>query len=259
MLFRPFRVIYTVKELDSHAKHGQSFKNNLEVWLSISVAKIFLPGSYKFRKVFFNHGSCWRKRRWDTIYGNFSRKNAPVHASTRARARPSTRFIQRDSLGKNVSKEVCFWLWGKDNLVQLPKRTQRYVNSGRSLFFFGAAMDFHKCVCWRTFYKQGPVWRWICTSFDTERWSNPSYKRSRSWFRTADGKWNGIKCLCFVLDRSKWSSLFSSALFSSARSALAPPPGARLFSERIVKLYLSFINMIKLKTFWRYEGCSTTL
>ncbi len=33
------------------------------------------------------------------------------------------------SLGKNVSKEVCFWLWGKDNLVQLPKRTQRYVNS----------------------------------------------------------------------------------------------------------------------------------
>ncbi len=26
MLFRAFRVIYTVKELDSHAKHGQSFK-----------------------------------------------------------------------------------------------------------------------------------------------------------------------------------------------------------------------------------------
>ncbi len=26
MLFHSFRVVYTVKELDSHAKHGQSFK-----------------------------------------------------------------------------------------------------------------------------------------------------------------------------------------------------------------------------------------
>ncbi len=26
MLFHAFRVVYTVKELDSHAKHGKSFK-----------------------------------------------------------------------------------------------------------------------------------------------------------------------------------------------------------------------------------------
>ncbi len=26
MLFHAFRVVYTVKELDSHAKHGQSLK-----------------------------------------------------------------------------------------------------------------------------------------------------------------------------------------------------------------------------------------
>ncbi len=51
----------------------------------------------------------------------------------------------------------------------------------------------------------------ICPSFDTERWSGPSYKRSRSWFRTADGKWNGIKCLYFVGHWRKCSSLFSSA------------------------------------------------
>ncbi len=38
------------------------------------------------------------------------------------------------------------------------------------------------------FYKQGPVRRWICTSFDTERWSGPSDKRSRSCFGTAGGK-----------------------------------------------------------------------
>ncbi len=81
------------------------------------------------------------------------------------------------------------------------------------------------------FYEPGPVRHWNCTSFDTER----------SWFRTADGKWNGIECLCIVGDRRKCSSLFS-----SAHGTL---PGAWLFSERIVRLYLSFIHMIKLKYF----------
>ncbi len=104
------------------------------------------------------------------------------------------RLAARASLGKNVSKEVCFWLWGKDNLVQLPKTTHRYVNSGYSLFFRGSN-GVSQVFCWRTFYKQGPIRRWICTSFNTERWSGPSYKRSRSWFRTADGEWNGIKWL----------------------------------------------------------------
>jgi len=37
------------------------------------------------------------------------------------------------------------------------------------------------------------------------------------------------------------------------------PPEARLFSERLGTAYLSFVNMIKLKTFRRYEGCNTTL
>ncbi len=158
--------------------------------------KISLPDSYKFRRVFFDRCTLWRKRRWNSLYGHFS----SVHASTRvrARARPSTRFNRQAGstglLGKNVSKEVCFWLWGKDNLVQLPKTTHRYVNSGYSLFFRGSN-GVSQVFCWRTFYKQGPIRRWICTSFNTERWSGPSYKRSRSWFRTADGKWNGIKWL----------------------------------------------------------------
>ncbi len=47
MLFRAFRVVYTIKELDSHAKHGQSWKKK-----SVSVPKISLPGSYKFQRVF---------------------------------------------------------------------------------------------------------------------------------------------------------------------------------------------------------------
>ncbi len=41
------------------------------------------------------------------------------------------------------------------------------------------------------------------------------------------------------------SALKCSSLFSSAHGT---PPGAQLFLERIVKLYFSFINLIKLKT-----------
>ncbi len=52
MLFHAFRVVYTVKELDSHAKHGQSFKKKIWTYNSISVPKISLPGSYKFRSFF---------------------------------------------------------------------------------------------------------------------------------------------------------------------------------------------------------------
>ncbi len=224
MLFHAFRV---VKEFDSHAKHGQSFK------------KIF----WTYNRVFLCQKSLFRVR---TSFGEFfsivvlddvndggtpymgispGRTRPCSHRPARERERThqcaSIGSAARDSLGKNVSKEVCFWLWGKDNLVQLPKRTQRYVNSGYSLFFRGSN-GVSQVFCWRTFYKQGPVQRWICTSFNTERWSGPSYKRSRSWFRTADGKWNGIKCLCFVGDRRKCSSLFSSAHTARLHS-LAPP------------------------------------
>ncbi len=64
------------------------------------------------------------------------RMHWPARERERAHQRASFGCTARDSLGKNVSKEVCFWLWGKDNLVQLPKRTQCYVNSGCSLFFW---------------------------------------------------------------------------------------------------------------------------
>ncbi len=65
-LFHAFRVVYTVKELDSHAKHGHSFK--------------YLPSGFVqvSESFFFDHGSCY--------YGHFSRKNTLVHVSTVARA-----------------------------------------------------------------------------------------------------------------------------------------------------------------------------
>ncbi len=213
MLLHAFRVVYTVKELDSHAKHGQSFGRITEYFCAKNLTSGFVTSFGEFFSI--------------VVLDDVNDSGTPYMGISPGRTRPCThrpewerdrahqhasigRLAARDSLGKNVSKEVCFWLWGKDNLVQLPKRTHRYVNSGYSLFFRGSN-GVSRVFCWRTFYKQGPIRCWICTSFNTERWSGPSYKRSRSWFRTADGKWNGIKCLCFVGDRSKCSSLFSSA------------------------------------------------
>ncbi len=209
MLFHAFRVVYTVKELDSHAKHGQSLKK--KIWT--------------YNRVFL----CQKSHFWirTSVLDDVNDGGTPYMGISPGRTRPCThrperegehahqrasigRLAARDSLGKNVSKEVCFWLWGKDNLVQLPKTTHRYVNSGYSLFFRGSN-GVSQVFCWRTFYKQGPIRRWICTWFNTERWSGPSYKRSRSWFRTADGEWNGIKCLCLL------------AIGASAHHSLAPP------------------------------------
>ncbi len=193
MLFHAFRVVYTGKEFDSHAKHGQSFKKKIGRITEYFCAKNLRTSFGEF----FSIVVLYDVNDGGTPYMGISRPctHRPEWERERAHQRASVgRLAARASLGKNVSKEVCFWLWGKDNLVQLPKTTHRYVNSGYSLFFRGSN-GVSQVFCWRTFYKQGPIRRWICTSFNTERWSGPSYKRSRSWFRTADGKWNGIKWL----------------------------------------------------------------
>ncbi len=44
-----------------------------------------------------------------------------------------------------------------------------------------------------------------------------------------------------------------------ALDSLAPATFMSSCFQRIVNLYLSFINMVKLNTLWRYEGCSITL
>ncbi len=82
---------------------------------------------------------------WTPYMGIFSRENAPVHASTSARARAPI-----NSLGKKSLKKWCFWLWGKDNLVQLPEEPS-VTRTVDTVCFFGAATEFLKCVCWRTF------------------------------------------------------------------------------------------------------------
>ncbi len=141
-----------------------------------------------------------------------------VHTSTRARVRLSTSSaaLHRTCSRRMSLKECVFGCEGKITLYSFPKNPalcEQWMQ-----FVFPEQQQSFTCVWlfpssrWWIFNKQGPVWCWICTSFETERWSGPSDKRSRSWFGTADGKWNGITFLCFVGNRR-----------ASARHSLAPP------------------------------------
>ncbi len=53
MLFHAFRVIYTVKELDSHAKHGQSFKKQFGHIAEYFCAKNLTSGFIQVLESFF--------------------------------------------------------------------------------------------------------------------------------------------------------------------------------------------------------------
>ncbi len=53
MLFHAFRIVYTVKELDSHAKHGQSFKKLFGSMTEYFCAKILPSGFVQVSESFF--------------------------------------------------------------------------------------------------------------------------------------------------------------------------------------------------------------
>ncbi len=58
MLFHSFRVVYTVKELDSHAKHGQSFKKQFGRITEYLRGKNLTSGFIQVSESFFDRGSC---------------------------------------------------------------------------------------------------------------------------------------------------------------------------------------------------------
>ncbi len=93
-------------------------KNELEVWRSISVPKIFLPGSYKFRNFFFDHGSSWRNE-----YGHFSRKSTPAHASISIVPLNVSHpvALHETRLGRMSLKKCVFGCKGKITLFSFPK------------------------------------------------------------------------------------------------------------------------------------------
>ncbi len=165
----------------------------MRIWVcgKTFVVKPAFTGFGQDSESFFNCGSCWRKWWWNSLYGHFSRKNASCARIDRSKSK---------SVAINTLRPAAL-LWGKDNLVQLT-------------LLFGTATEFLKCVCWRMFYKQGPVRRWICTSFNTERWSGPSYKRSRSWFRTAESLINSNELKALIHSRTKQATVCMSESLS---------------------------------------------
>ncbi len=54
MLLHAFRVVYTVKELDSHAKHGQSFEKQFERITEYFCAKNLASGFVEVSESFFS-------------------------------------------------------------------------------------------------------------------------------------------------------------------------------------------------------------
>ncbi len=54
MLFHAFRVVYTVKELDSHAKHGQSLKKKIGRITEYFCAKNLTSGFLQVSESFFS-------------------------------------------------------------------------------------------------------------------------------------------------------------------------------------------------------------
>ncbi len=219
--------------------------------------KISLPGSYKFRRVFFDRCSWWRKRRWNSLYGHLSRKNAPVHASTRVweRSAPinalqSAGWQHGTRSGRMSLKKCVFGCEEKITLFNFPKEPT-VTWTVDIVCFSGAAMEFLKCFVDERFinkaqFDAGFAHRLILKDGAVPAIKDPGHDSELQMVSETASN------VCVLL-----------AIGASARHSLAPPtrmpPGARLFSERIVNLYLSFRNMIKLKTFWRYEGCSTTL
>ncbi len=128
-----------------------------------------------------------------------------------------------------MSPQKCvFGCEGKITLFSFPKKPvlceqwMQFVFPGQQWSFASVFTCSHHLL-WQMFYKQGPVRCWICTLFDTERWIGPSDKRSRSWFETADGKWNCIKFLFCWQSALKCSWLFSlsSAAFGDNRKAVS--------------------------------------
>ncbi len=126
MQFHACWVIYTVKELNSHAKHGQSFKKRFER-IRVFLCQIHTSGFLTSFRKFFSIMALHDVMKGGTPYmGICSRKNASAHASTRARsrARPSKRFIRLHCTGlalEECLQIIVFGCKGKITLLSSQK------------------------------------------------------------------------------------------------------------------------------------------
>ncbi len=207
--------------------------------------KISLPGSYKFRRVFsivaladVNDGG--------TPYMDIS--PARTHASTRGRARAS--FINalhpaallhgthsgRMSLKKCVfGSEEKITLFSFPNNPALRQQWMQFIFPGQQRSFSSVFVD-------ERFINKAQVDVRFAHGLILKDGAVPAIKDPGhdSELLAVNESASNVRVLLVI-------ALKCSSLFSSAHGA--PPPGARLFSESIIKLYLSLINIIKTKDF----------
>ncbi len=96
--------------------------------------------------------------------------------------------------GRMSLKKCVFGCEGKITLFSFPKQPT-VTWTVDIVCFSGAAMEFLKCFVDERFINKAQFDAGFAHRLILKDGAGPSYKRSRSWFRTADGKWNGIKWL----------------------------------------------------------------
>ncbi len=118
-------------------------KNDLEVWLSISMVKIFLP--YKFQKVFSIMALADVNDSWTPYMGISSGRTRPcTHRPEPERAHHPAALHGTHS-GRMSLKKCVFGCKGKITLFSLPKE-HNVTWTVDGVCFSGSAMEFHKCV-----------------------------------------------------------------------------------------------------------------
>ncbi len=175
MLFHAFRVVYTVKELDSHAKHGKSFKKQFGRITEYFCAKNLTSGFVQVSESFFPI----------VALADVNDGGTPYMGIFPGRTRPCTYRLERErchqhassgSRAERMSLKCVFGCEGKISMFSFPKNPA--LRKQWMQFFFSGQQRSFSIVFVDERYKQGQVRRWICTLFDTERWSGLSYKRS---------------------------------------------------------------------------------
>ncbi len=166
-----------------------------------------------FGEVFFDRCSWWCKRRWNSLYGHFSRRTR-LYTHRPEREQPintlQSAALHETRLGRMSLKKCVFGCEEKITLFSFPKEPTATWTVD-IVCFSGAAMEFLKCVCWQTFINKAQFDAGFAHRLILKDGAVPAVKDPGHDSELPDGKWNSIKCLCFVGDQRKCWSLFSSA------------------------------------------------
>ncbi len=148
MLFHAFRVVYTVKEFDSHAKHGQSFKKR--IW---TYNRVFLC-----QKSHFRVRTSFREFFSIVVLDDVNDGGTPYMGISPGRTRPCAHRPEREQpintlhsaalhgtrSGRTSLKKCVFGCEGKITLFSFPKQPS-VTWTVDIVCFSGAAMEFLKC------------------------------------------------------------------------------------------------------------------